>query len=336
MTASDWRGRIADISTSQRDLPDILLELERHQLQFWPDLRQGIESLRQVEYRDLTVDGAPILLQHNPRRIVSSSARVDIASIAARPCFLCPENLPNGEQGVRFGDDFVLVYNPMPVLEKHIVAVHVDHIPQRIAKRIDRFLELISALGEEFAVIYNGPRCGASAPDHLHFQAVSPEKVPILKSSSYVKPVKSLAVRVSVSIGKAPRFLLVDGSDKDRITKVLQALLQVLCDVSNQESDDDEPMINLLGTTQAGAYRIFVFPRSKHRPDSFYKSGEEQRMISPAALDLAGVVVAPRKQDFDRVTDVEMSGIFEEVTLGASQFERLTGSHELRKWMNHK
>ena len=302
MQSREWINRIAEIELGARKLPEALAELEEQQRRVWPDLRQGIEALKRVEYRQLRINGTPVLLQHNPRRIVSSSAKVDQRSIAERPCFLCPANMPEEEQGIPFGNDFVLVFNPMPVLESHIVAVSREHIPQRIAGHVTSFLGLIDELGEGFAVIYNGPRCGASAPDHLHFQAVASARLPLVNEENN---------------GNYPvRFVLVTGNNDDAVERELNDLLETLSQTTGIESGiHEEPMINLLGTMQNGTRKMFIFPRSKHRPQSFFKRGDDQRMISPAALDLAGVVVAPRHEDFERLTEDELAGIFDEVTL---------------------
>jgi len=311
MRNPEWTGRIAAINSEGRSLAALLGELENRQTNAWPELREGIDALRQIEYRQLDVNGASISLQHNPRRIVSSSARVDQKSIAERPCFLCPANLPKEEQGIEFGEAFVLLFNPMPVLPSHIVAVYEEHVPQRIAGCVSAFLKLTAALGEGFAVIYNGPRCGASAPDHLHFQAVSSARLPILEDGNLEN--------------YPARFLLLVHEDEGVLEQKLKCVVQTLAEISDPGcSPGEEPMINLMATVREGKIRIYIFPRSKHRPESFFRTGEDQRMISPAALDLAGIVVAPRRADFDRLTDSELGGIFTEVTLGTSQFETLS------------
>src|SRR5678815_5669936 len=308
MRNPEWTGRIAEINREGRSLPAVLAELETRQANAWPDLRDGIDALRQIEYRQFDVNGASILVQHNPRRIVSSSAKVDQRSIAERPCFLWPANLAKEEQGIEFEEAFVLLFNPMPVLPSHIVAVYEDHVPPRIAGRVSAFLKLTTALGEGFAVIYNGPRCGASAPDHLHFQAVSSARLPILEDANLVN--------------YPARFLLLVDEDEGEKKKKLNCAVQAFAEISGPGSEPgEEPMINLVATVREGKTRIYAFPRSKHRPESFFKTGEAQRMISPAALDLAGMVVAPRRVDFDRLTDSELGGIFNEVTIGTTQFE---------------
>lgn len=311
MRNPQWKGRIAEINREGRSLPALLAELENRQINVWPALREGIDALRQIEYRQLDVNGASISLQHNPGRIVSSSAKVDQKSIAERPCFLCPANLPMEEQGIEFDEAFVLFFNPMPVLPSHIVAIYEEHVPQRIAGSVSTFLKLTTALGEGFAVIYNGPRCGASAPDHLHFQAVSSARLPILEDANLEN--------------YPARFLLLVDEDEGVLEQKLNCVVQTLAEISGAGAEpDEEPMINLMATVREGKTRIYVFPRSKHRPESFFKTGEAQRMISPAALDLAGIVVAPRRVDFDRLTDSELGGIFSEVTIGTSQFETLS------------
>ena len=69
----------------------------------------------------------------------------------------------------------------MPVFSPHFTVSHLDHRPQAIAEQIDAFLRLMADFGSGWTVLYNGPRCGASAPDHLHFQAVPSGQMPIEK-----------------------------------------------------------------------------------------------------------------------------------------------------------
>ena len=153
--------------------------LINQQLAMWPMLRNATDALEQVQYKEVNVNGSRVLAQFNPARIVSTAAKVDTASIQARPCFLCAENLPAPEKGVLFGDNYVVLCNPFPVLKDHLVISERRHTPQAIASRIGDLLDLTEALGSEYFTLYNGPQCGASAPDHHHFQACSSAGIPL-------------------------------------------------------------------------------------------------------------------------------------------------------------
>src|ERR1051326_2709325 len=145
-------------------------DLYQRQIKTWPRLARGIEGLKQAETRPVEIDWFEVYVRHIPHRVTSTTAAVDKESIAKRPCFLCAANLDPEEEGIPFGDDFTIYCNPFPIVERHVTVVHNQHRPQRIAQAFGRMLDLAAALRGYF-VIYNGPECGASAPDHLHFQA---------------------------------------------------------------------------------------------------------------------------------------------------------------------
>ena len=153
--------------------------LIEHQKQTWPMLAEGYAAFEAMETKRIEVDGSGVIVQHNPKRIRSTAARVDKASVGARACFLCPDSLPVEERAIRYGDDLMILCNPFPVLDRHLSIVHRDHAPQQIEGNVEMLLMLARDLSPDFFVLYNGPRCGASAPDHLHFQACSREGLPV-------------------------------------------------------------------------------------------------------------------------------------------------------------
>jgi len=276
------------------------------QIARWPLLTRGIAGLRASQTRVERVAGHDLYVRHIPHRIISTTAAVDAASIAKRPCFLCSSNLPKEEHGIPFDSEFAIYCNPFPILERHLTIVRVDHRPQLIAGSFHSMLRLAEALPDSF-ILYNGPKCGASAPDHMHFQACSRELFPIEQDASRV------AGPSFPDYGRRV-FILRDRAISPLADR-LQALMDILEDVTHS---DGEPMVNIAAYYDDGQWTSFVFPRGKHRPRA-YETGE--RTVSPATIDLCGVLVVPVEKDFTEIRGPEIESIFEEVTLEKKIFE---------------
>jgi hypothetical protein len=272
----------------------------------WPRLAEGIEGLARSETRLERVRGRRIFVRHIPHRIRSTTARVDQQSIAARPCFLCAGNLDAEEQGIAFGNELTIYCNPFPILEKHLTIVHRDHRPQRIEGQFLNMLHLAKALDDSF-VLYNGPGSGASAPDHLHFQACARTLFPIQEE---ISGLEGLHVP-----NFTPRAFVFHGDDEGRIALRLESLRRNLSRLTAQEP---EPMVNVAAWFSQGEYVVVVFPRAKHRPAVFH-SGE--LTVSPGTIDLCGVFVLPVKKDYDKIRSADIESILEEVTLPQDVFD---------------
>ncbi len=281
----------------------------------WPALRAGEAALAGLRTRVLHDDGAWVVAQANPARRGSTQARVEPQAIAARPCFLCPENLPPEERGLPFGE-LVLLPNPFPVLPRHCTVPARAHAPQRLAGRLESMLALAQALGPELTVFYNGPRCGASAPDHAHFQVVSARAVPLLEQL----PLQGLADerRAWESFGR--RMLLAAHRDPRAALAYLEAMLRAL---ARLQPGEDEPMLNLFLLPRGGRLLCVVFPRRAHRPACFFAEGADRLTVSPAALEMAGVLVVPEARQLDRLDAERARAIYAEVCLEAEPFARL-------------
>jgi hypothetical protein len=295
--------------------------LAEQQLATWPALRDAVAGLARVEYKRLRVRGSEVLAQFNPQRIVSTAAKVDAATIKQRPCFLCPENLPPEERGIAFGADFVALYNPFPVLPRHLVIASRRHVPQTIDGNFGTPLDLALDLGDEFFVIYNGAACGASAPDHLHFQACGRDSLPIIPEiETWEKRSLSNDSGVETFTLKDYRLnaLIARGNDRAALIEWFDGALKLLAEVTGAES---EPMINLVVTRGGDLWTVIVFPRDKHRPDRYFAEGEAKLTVSPAAIDLAGVLVVPRPDHFTKITSRDVEEIYAEVTLNDKAFD---------------
>ena len=272
----------------------------------WPLLARGLEGLRESRTRSVRIRWFEVMIRHIPHRIGSTTAKVDPESVQKRPCFLCRENLPPEEQGVPLDSQFTAYCNPFPILNRHLTIVHNDHRPQAIAGQVEPMLRLAESLPGYF-LIYNGPECGASAPDHLHFQACSRDIFPIEKDAENLRgpSIPDYGRRV---------FVLRD-QDFHMLSERLENLISMLVEVTGKKP---EPLINIAVFHDAARWTAFVFPRAKHRP-RVYETGE--LTVSPATIDLSGVFVVPKAADFDRIRGEDIEAIFEEVTLHSDVFD---------------
>ncbi len=279
-------------------------ELFERQTRAWPLLANGIEGLARAKTRPVRIDWFDVWIRHIPHRIASTNARVDPESIAKRACFLCPANLPSEEEGISLGEDFTIYCNPFPIVDRHLTIAHREHRAQRIETQFGAMLDIAAALPSYF-VIYNGPESGASAPDHLHFQAGSRKLLPIEKDTSGLAGV---LVR-----NYCRNVLLFHGHERTDLIGRFQRVFDLLAEITHKRP---EPLINIACFRQADEWVVYVFPRAKHRPRAFY-TGE--LTVSPAAIDLCGIFVVPLERDFERISADAVEAVYREVTLPDDQ-----------------
>jgi hypothetical protein len=281
-------------------------------------LEDGYAGLGCAETKQLDIEGSPIVVQHNSKRIRSTAAAVDQTSIRARKCFLCEDALPPEEKGLAYGD-LLLMCNPFPILDRHLSIVHREHIEQKIAGNIELLLDLAADLSPDYFVLYNGPQCGASAPDHLHFQACSRELLPIERTARAgdAEPHCSVCEATATTgfevftVTDAGRSLIVfRGSNSGELAGWIYAALEELA------GDDRsvEPMVNIISTYDRGSWTVYLFPRARHRPACYFAEGDDRLTVSPGAIDMAGVVVTPERDHFDRIGPDHVLAIFSEVS----------------------
>ena len=288
-------------------------QLIEGQINHWPLAHSNYKALQQVQTKEFTVNGHHYRVQFNPARIVSSGAQVDAQSIRQRPCFLCAHHRPKEQNSLPFGRHYELLVNPFPIFPKHLTVPDVCHVEQHISGRYADMLRLARLL-TDFTVFYNGPRCGASAPDHLHFQAGSRHFLPIEEEWEQQKDY--LVTRK----GQAALWRL---KDAPRSTWVLEstdaadaeALFQLICQSLPLEEGDTEPKMNLLAFYEEGRWVNFIFPRSKHRPTCYTAKGTDNLLCSPASVDLGGIFILPQEKDFLKITPDDIARILQEVCL---------------------
>jgi len=281
-------------------------QLFQRQVRAWPQLAAGVEGLARAASRPVRIDWFDIVVRHIPHRIASTMAAVDRASVTKRPCFLCANNLPPEEEGLRFDDDFTIYCNPFPIVDRHLTIAHREHRPQRIADQFGSMLDLATRL-EGYFIVYNGPECGASAPDHMHFQAGSRRLFPIEKDTASLTgiSVPNYARNVFLLRGR-DRFALIDRTHR---------AIDLLADATGKRP---EPLVNLAAFHARGEWIVYLFPRGKHRP-AVFDTGE--LTVSPASIDLCGIFVVPRAHDFEKITGDTIAAIFREVTLPDATFQ---------------
>ncbi len=288
-------------------------ELFTRQVRAWPQLAKGVEGLARAKTRRLRIDWFEVFVRHIPHRIGSTAARVDRESVAKRPCFLCANNLPPGEKGVQVDENFMAYCNPFPIVDRHFTIVHREHRLQCIGNQFKNMLDLAAVLPGYF-VVYNGPECGASAPDHLHFQAGSRRLFPIEKDTAGLN---------SVTVPNYRRnTFFFRGRDRSALADRMDRALYLLAATTGQRA---EPLINIAVFCENAEWFTYLFPRGKHRPQAFY-TGE--LTVSPAAIDLCGIFVAPLAEDFDKITGEAINAIFREVTLPDRQFHEVAARLE--------
>jgi ATP adenylyltransferase/5',5'''-P-1,P-4-tetraphosphate phosphorylase II len=310
----------SDLNHSLSDKTENLLD---QQLTHWDLAKQNYAALKTVESKTVDVLGFPIQVQFNPSRIVSSAAKVDPESIQQRPCFLCGKNRPAEQEDILVDDRYWVLVNPFPIFPKHLTIPFVEHIDQRIAGHFEDMLDLAQLL-PEYVLFYNGPQCGASAPDHLHFQAGSKGFLPLeMHWNEWRCFAERIVEHSNFSLLRHityPHALLVmESSDRQTLITWFENIYRQL------ESPDNgvEPMMNLLCSWENGEWIVWLFPRRLHRPVCYFADGEQQLLISPASVDLAGVFITPREEDFQKVTASDLATIMDEVSISCDLLDRI-------------
>lgn len=315
-------------------LPEVSLALLARQRIVWPQLRAGYAALDTRLERRLEAGDLAVVLQCNPQRIISAKADLDPGAIKARPCFLCRANLPARQQAILYRRQFLVLCNPFPIVPRHFTIAHREHRPQLLNRVLPSFLKLARDFHPDYALLYNGPQSGASAPDHLHFQALPKASIPALNEGG--EHIRKVREKNGVSLFKkvnGPRTaLLVEGVDAKEIAAFLRRLIQAMQRVQSPPTEpmeplqQIEPMMNLFCLYGEGGWRVIIFPRQKHRPAAYYKSGEDQILLSPGAVEMGGVLVLPREVDYHRLDAALLMNIFQEISFGEAFIDEIVAA----------
>jgi len=290
-------------------------ELIREQTGEWDLATKNYASLKKVKVKTFDYGDYHIDIQFNPKRIVSSAAKVDTKSIEARPCFLCEKNLPSQQRGLYFKNEYIVLVNPFPIFPEHLTIPHISHTNQRISGNFGSMLNLAAGL-DDFVLFYNGPKCGASAPDHLHFQAGIKGFLPIETDFSNNKCCKEVRTIDNVTISHWPDYQrgIISLNSKDR-ENLIECFNLIYSKLQISQPNKVEPMLNILAIFEQGEWIIHIFPRTLHRPVQYFATGEKQFILSPASVDMGGVLITPREEDFTKISKEDIRDIFNQVCL---------------------
>jgi len=313
------------ITDTNKSTAQVLKELVETQKKNWPLVAANFRGLEKVEVRNFQFDGFQINVQFNPERMLSTVSKTDQKSIAARPCFLCSENRPAEQDEIEFGDQFLILVNPFPIFKFHFTISSITHIAQRFLPNARVFLELAEAM-EGFTVLYNGPECGASAPDHLHFQAGESDLLPIGEDFERLKHTsRKLYFGESTTVYFFDHYLRkMISIETTSMLEGLEAIEIFYKHFQAMQPDKIEPMMNALCSRNDEKWVIHLFPRKAHRPTHYFESGAKQILISPGSVDFGGLFILPRREDFDKITKEDVEDILDQVCLDQDIFLELT------------
>ncbi|MBE6230500.1 MAG: DUF4922 domain-containing protein [Bacteroidales bacterium] len=303
-------------------------DLIDRQLAVWQQAKDNFAALANVGVKEITVGGFPVKVQFNPARIVSSAAKVDPKTIKERKCFLCGANRPEIQEGLPFAGkkaEYVVLINPFPIFPKHLTVPDVNHVNQTIEGEWERFEDMLSLAEtlDEFLFFYNGPKCGASAPDHMHFQGGNKGFLPV--EYNYNALEKTLIVDADgakvYSVENYMRGIMaIEATDKSAAVAQFRKIYNTL----EVKEGEWEPMLNLLAwTVKEGdvvKYIALVYLREKHRPSHYFAEGDANILLSPASVDMGGVFITPLEKDFNKITEKELTEIVDELQISSETF----------------
>ena len=308
---------------SSENLNKKVLALLKQQKAKWEIAEKNFEALNLAQTRDIIFEHLKITAQFNPGRIRSSAAKTDAKSLAERPCFLCLQNLPDDQKGILFREKYILLINPFPIFSEHLVIAELEHVPQQIFSYFSDMLDLSKKL-PDFTVFYNGPKCGASAPDHFHFQAIGKGNLPVEKEFEMLEKeyaeilIQDKNLKILAVENYLWKFIAIISSNKQTMNSAFEQFYHLF-----DLKDGDEPMINVLCSFTGNEWRVIVFPRRKQRPSCFFREGDDRIVVGAASVEMGGVVVLPREEDFKKITLEDIAEIYEDVLIKPEEFDSL-------------
>ena len=308
-------------------------QMLRLQREDWSQLDSGYKKLTSVKTKSFWFDGFKIGLQFNQGRLKSTSAKVDTETIQNRKCFLCDENLPIQQKGINILKDYLLLCNPYPVFPDHFTIASIIHKPQEILSSFNDLIKISKILSGGYSLIYNGPRCGASAPDHLHFQAGTKQFMPIendfhsLKNEFGEFIFEDEIGTIAVIDDGLRRFISLETNDENMLSKIFNRVYKIY---TRLNSGEGEPMLNIIcNYYEDYGWNVIIFLRSKHRSFHYYLEEENRILLSPAAIDLGGVCITPAEKDYEKIDKELLKNILSEVSLNKESLEYI--KTELKK-----
>lgn len=292
----------------------------------WETAGENFEALNRVQIHDFDFGHFKITTQFNPERILSSAAKTDAKTLAERPCFLCLENQPKEQKGILFQNRYIILINPYPIFSKHLVIAILKHVPQQIHPDFPDLLDLSEKLSD-FTVFYNGPKCGASAPDHFHFQAINHGKLPVEQEFDLLEKkhskilVQSKKLKTIAVENYLRKFIAITSSDKKIMKEEFERVYHLL-----DLKDGEEPMMNILCNFSGSEWRVIIVPRKQQRPSCFFREGKDKIVVGAASVEMGGIIVLPREEDFRKITSNDIAEIYDDVIISNEKFKELTKS----------
>ena len=297
------------------------------QIKEWERLKVAYNSLNSVQTKTFWFEGFKIIIQHNPERIKSTIAKTEDMFLPSENCFLCEKNLPGKQKGIILPGEFKLLCNPFPILPEHFTIPNIKHQPQHIDDSFNNLLTYSSMFGKRYSLIYNGPKCGASAPFHLHFQMGTKNFIPVENDIQQIKNDfgKAIVEREEISIyaldDECRKMIFVESLERELISKSFNLIYKELKLFGNI---NEEPMLNIISSfDEEFGWSVIIILREKHRPEVFYKTDESRVLVSPATIDIGGVLIIPEKKDFEKINSEMIQNIFREVSFGEEKFLKL-------------
>ena len=303
-------------------------DLIDRQLAVWQQASDNFSALANVGVKEITVGGFPVKVQFNPARIVSSAAKVDPKTIKERKCFLCAANRPAIQEGLPFvgkKTEYSVLINPFPIFPKHLTVPDTNHVNQTIEGEYERFEDMLTLAEtlDDFLFFYNGPKCGASAPDHMHFQGGNKGFLPVEYNYNALEKTLIKAVE-GASIYSVENYMrgimAIEATDKLAAVSLFRKLYSCL----EVKEGEWEPMLNLLAWTvkegDAVKYIALVYLREKHRPSHYFAEGDANILLSPASVDMGGVFITPLEKDFVKISEKELTEITDELQISSENF----------------
>lgn len=307
-------------------IQDQLDELFRQQMTSFELAGKNFTNLQHVIYRNISFDRFNINIQFNPDRILSTNAKIDKATLQNRKCFLCPDYMPADQKGLFYTDRYHIYVNPYPIFNRHFTVPATTHCPQLIEHRFGDMLDLAYDL-PSYTLFYNGPQCGASAPDHFHFQIAPRQVMPIESDSENESIVRTLIRKDYYSVSTIDNYLrkiiILKASDRQFLIQLFTGITDLIGELAPYEQ---EPSQNILAWFDNCQWTVCLLPRKLLRPWQFFAEGAEKILFSPGCVDMGGLIIAPRKEDFERYDHTLLTDLFGQVTITDETWNELEKS----------
>lgn len=301
------------------------------QFEAMPEMKGSYDALLEADRKSFPMGEVAVMVQHNPARERSTAAKVSAEEVAARPCFLCRKNRPEKQLAGEAIPDFEILINPFPILPVHFTIVSKEHTPQSAMPL--EMIDFVSMMPLTVA-FFNGAGAGASAPDHLHFQAVRKDELPLLAAVERLHTRQCGTMVKSTALGDFPMSFLSFIVPPDFSGMQLMSILPTLGGIGDDEEKRRGLVNTLVWIDSAGLLRVIIIPRKAHRPACYFDAGDNRMMVSPGALDMAGLIVTPRRVDFDRITPADIQQIYSETGLTPAELDDYCSMPALKPYLS--